>query len=307
MTTAPSPLPRAAPMVLAPQVQKRMSELTPTIAAAVVAACQAGAAEAADALGRSLDGTITLGEPQAATYAAATPPAGFDGPGLAVLLTIGGVGLAIIVPEATGLLPAWYGAPDATGESKLSTLGQKLGKLLVPESLAADKLEARRTLSVSKSLAAGGVAPDAALVTLEITNGDRSGQLSLVWPLAEPTAMFAAAPVDGAMSSRSATKQAKSLGIAQLPHYSRSLLKIRIPVSVQLASKKETVQEVVELVPGAIIKFEKGCDELLQMVIGGQMIAEGEAVKIGDKFGFRVTGMLLPREHFVSAGRAKAG
>ena len=66
------------------------------------------------------------------------------------------------------------------------------------------------------------------------------------------------------------------------------------------------MQEVVELVPGAIIKFDKGCDELLQMVIGGQTVAEGEAVKIGDKFGFRVTGMVMPREHFVSARRPRA-
>jgi flagellar motor switch protein FliN len=78
-------------------------------------------------------------------------------------------------------------------------------------------------------------------------------------------------------------------------------------VSVHLATKKETVQEIVELVPGSIVKFEKGCDQLLQMVIGGQSVAEGEAVKIGDKFGFRVTSMLRPREHFVLARRPKAG
>jgi hypothetical protein len=43
------------------------------------------------------------------------------------------------------------------------------------------------------------------------------------------------------------------------------------------------------------------------MVVGGQLVAEGEAVKIGDKFGFRITSMLPPREHFVKAKRPKAG
>jgi flagellar motor switch/type III secretory pathway protein FliN len=83
------------------------------------------------------------------------------------------------------------------------------------------------------------------------------------------------------------------------------LLKIPVPVSVNLAVKKETVQEVVELVPGSIIKFEKGCDELLHMVVGGQTIAEGEAVKIGDKFGFRVTAMVMPEEHFIPVQRPR--
>ena len=93
----------------------------------------------------------------------------------------------------------------------------------------------------------------------------------------------------------------------RLPHYSRSLLKIRVPVSVTLAAKKETILEIITMAPGSIIKFDKGCDELLHMVIGDQELAEGEAVKIGDKFGFRVTKMLMPEEHFVRLKRPRAG
>jgi flagellar motor switch protein FliN/FliY len=84
------------------------------------------------------------------------------------------------------------------------------------------------------------------------------------------------------------------------------LLKIRVPVCVQLAAKKELVQEVIALAPGSIIKFDKGCEELLQMIVGEHTIAEGEAVKIGEKFGFRVTSMLLPPEHFVPAKKRPA-
>ncbi len=75
-------------------------------------------------------------------------------------------------------------------------------------------------------------------------------------------------------------------------------MKISVPVRVQLAGKKELVQEVISLAPGSIIKFEKGCDQVLQMIVGENLIAEGEAVKIGDKFGFRVISMVMPREHF---------
>jgi flagellar motor switch/type III secretory pathway protein FliN len=228
------------------------------------------------------------------------------------------------------MLPPWYAKPDATGESKLATLAQELGMLLVPETLLADKFEARRVPSLQAALAAGGVAADAALVSLPLTSGATQGTLSLVWPLAESAKAYAveatspaatgsspsapqvtAAPVDvqktASKHPASPSRPAVAQSFEGLPDYSRSLLRITIPVSVHLAAKKETVQDVVEMVPGAIIKFDKGCDELLQMVIGGQLIAEGEAVKVGDKFGFRVSKMLMPREHFIPVRRPRAG
>ena len=84
------------------------------------------------------------------------------------------------------------------------------------------------------------------------------------------------------------------------------MLKIRVPVSVGLATKRESVHDVVELAPGTIIKFSKSCEEPLNLYVGDQKVAEGEAVKVGDKFGFRVTAMTLPEEHFlkVRPGRA---
>jgi flagellar motor switch protein FliN/FliY len=288
-----------------------MSELTPNLAADVIAACGAGGGEAGEALGRALDGAFALAAANAPeTYSAAAPPAGFDGPGLLILLTIGGAGFAMGLPESSGMLPAWYAAPDATGESKLATLAQELAMLLVPDTLAADKFEARRVSSLQAALAAAGTSADAALVTLPLTSGANQGTLSLVWPLAAPAQAFAAPASQSAAPSPAAASQPSRSSVQSLdalPHFSRSLLRISIPVSVHLAAKKETVQEVVEMVPGAIIKFEKGCDELLQMVIGGQLIAEGEAVKVGDKFGFRVSKMMLPREHFIPVRRPRAG
>jgi flagellar motor switch protein FliN/FliY len=118
-------------------------------------------------------------------------------------------------------------------------------------------------------------------------------------PQASPNSAAAEAPADNGAE--------KPLDFAQLPSLSRSMLKVRMPVAVHLATKRECVQEIVEIVPGSIIKFDKGCDELLHMVVGGQAVAEGEAVKVGDKFGFRVTAMLLPREHFVPVKRPRAG
>lgn len=297
-----------------------MSDLNPDIAADVVAACQAGTEEAVDALGRSLDGEFALTVGEAGTYS--SDVAGLDGPGLAIVLKFGDVGMAIMLPEASGVLPEWYASPDPTGESKLSTLAQELSMLLVPESLIADAFEAAHVESLQEALARGTVAEDAAWVPLTLQSGENSGQLSLVWPLAAPDAVLPAAeaepePAAPAPSNRDdspapVAEQGQPPAprihdFSQLPGYARSLLKIKVSVSVRLATRKESVQEVVELATGSIIQFDKGCEEQLHLLIGEQCIAEGEAVKVGDKFGFRVNSMLMPEEHFLKARRPQAG
>lgn len=98
----------------------------------------------------------------------------------------------------------------------------------------------------------------------------------------------------------------RPLDFSQLPAYSRSLLKIDVPVRVVLAARKEVLKEIVELAPGTIIKFDKACDELLHLHVGDQAVAEGEAVKVGDKFGFRVLAMLMPEEHFLKVRSKQA-
>ncbi|MDZ4659969.1 MAG: FliM/FliN family flagellar motor C-terminal domain-containing protein [Bythopirellula sp.] len=108
-------------------------------------------------------------------------------------------------------------------------------------------------------------------------------------------------------SDEAAAASRRPLSLAELPTYARSLLKITVPVRVVLAMKKESVQDVVEMAAGTIIKFEKSCEETLQLFVGDQEIAEGEAVKVGDKFGFRVTQMTLPEEHFLQVRPPRAG
>jgi flagellar motor switch protein FliN len=82
--------------------------------------------------------------------------------------------------------------------------------------------------------------------------------------------------------------------------YSQSLLKVKVPVIVTLAAKKQPVGKIIELVPGSIIQFEKPCDEMLELEVSGHPIAQGECVKVGDKFGLRITSVILPDESFHS-------
>ncbi len=85
----------------------------------------------------------------------------------------------------------------------------------------------------------------------------------------------------------------------EFPPFTRSLLRVRVPVVVTLAQKKQTLGRILEMGPGQIIQFEKSCDEILDMEAGNCLIASGEAVKIGDKFGLRITSIVPPEERFI--------
>lgn len=92
--------------------------------------------------------------------------------------------------------------------------------------------------------------------------------------------------------------------LAGLPPYTRSLLRISVPVVVTLASTTQPVSRVMDLAPGTILHFTKPCDEPLTLHVGRCEVAVGETVKIGDKFGLRVTSMVMPKEEFDSIAPA---
>ena len=85
-----------------------------------------------------------------------------------------------------------------------------------------------------------------------------------------------------------------------LPSYLRSRLRVSVPVVVTLASKRQAIGRILEIGPGSILQFDKLCDEMLDLSVGNHCVAQGEAVKIGEKFGLRITSLTLPEERFVA-------
>jgi flagellar motor switch protein FliN/FliY len=67
------------------------------------------------------------------------------------------------------------------------------------------------------------------------------------------------------------------------------ILKLEVPVIVKLAERKLNLSEVMRLGVGAIIEFIKSSDEPLQLLINNKPIGVGEAVKVGENFGLRIT------------------
>jgi flagellar motor switch/type III secretory pathway protein FliN len=285
-----------------------MTKLTPDLAAEVLATSQANAEQAAAALGRCFDGEFTFQPAQPATLDPAALPPDLDAPGLAVLLQFGEVGACLLLSEESGLLPDWYCGTGQEVQDKLDTLARELGGLLLPAGLTADRCEARRVESLAQSLRRTQPGDGAALLSVETSCGESLGEIRMIWPLTAPAALLSRAdstPAGEAVATGSPAegRRARPLDLSALPGYSRSLLKVRLPLSVHLAEKKERVQEIVEMAPGTIIMFDKSCEDLLQLYVGDQPVAEGEAVKVGDKFGFRVNSIILPKERFKTVRR----
>lgn len=313
-----------------------MADFDPSIAADVVAACQAGAAEISAGIGRTIDAPVEVTVGEAAKFDAAAMPAGFDGPGLLVVLSVGASAALFALPEAGDLLPVWYRDPDPSGTSKLTTLAQELGMLVLPEAFMPEDFKAAHVPSLAKAFEQCAVAAGAALVPLALNSGGKQATASLVWPAAQAGNAFTfadEAPKESAEPAitvgpapAAAKKPAAPAGhtpsappkpapapaakpaeprrartaarVENLPIYTRSLLHIEVPVTVTLAAKKQPVGKIVELAPGSIIQFDKSCEEMLDLEVGGQVVGQGEAVKVGDKFGIRLTSLIMPLERF---------
>jgi flagellar motor switch protein FliN len=100
--------------------------------------------------------------------------------------------------------------------------------------------------------------------------------------------------------SEPAAPPAVEFDLSQLPIHTRSLLRVRVPVTVVLATQRTAVREILELGPGSLIKFDKTYDQPLELTVGDLHIARGEAVKVGDKFGLRIGRLISTHERFAS-------
>ena len=73
------------------------------------------------------------------------------------------------------------------------------------------------------------------------------------------------------------------------------VLSMRFPVIVSLAQRELPMEDVLDLTVGSIIEFDRPADAELDLMVGNRRIGAGQAVKVGEYFGLRVS----------SAGRVK--
>lgn len=69
----------------------------------------------------------------------------------------------------------------------------------------------------------------------------------------------------------------------------QSILKLKVPMIVRIADHQLTLGAVMDLAPGVMIELPRLADEPLDLMVNNKKIGSGEAVKIGENFGLRVT------------------
>ncbi len=239
-------------------------------------------------------------------------------PGLASLFLqarlASGETIAAAIPALHGLLPDWV-YEEQPDHAKLDALAKSIFTPLMPDTFELESFQANFCHDLSRLASHFETAQSLILLKLTIPDDEpKSWSMPIVWPLAqmiapddlivdeeedEPTTddRQTAPPQEAAPASPAATaKKVESFG--DLPPYSRSILKISVPVRVTLAQTKLPVSQVQDLGPGSIIEFKKSCGDPLSLEVGDQHIAEGEAVRVGEKFGLWITSMSLPDERF---------
>lgn len=67
------------------------------------------------------------------------------------------------------------------------------------------------------------------------------------------------------------------------------LMGVPVKVSVEVGRAKMTLSELVKLSPGSVVELDRDAHQPVDILVGGKLVARGEVVTIGEKYGVRVT------------------
>jgi len=81
------------------------------------------------------------------------------------------------------------------------------------------------------------------------------------------------------------------------------ILRLRVPVIVQLATRRMPIGAVRELSAGAIVEFDKSVEDSLDLLVNNRLIGGGCCVKVGENFGLQITRICDPAERVRSLGK----
>jgi flagellar motor switch protein FliN len=79
-------------------------------------------------------------------------------------------------------------------------------------------------------------------------------------------------------------------------HDIERILEIPLEVSVELGRKRMRISELLALTVGSVLELGTAAGAPLAIYANNTLIARGEAVVVGEKYGIRVTDIVSPKE-----------
>jgi len=71
------------------------------------------------------------------------------------------------------------------------------------------------------------------------------------------------------------------------------VLDVPVEVTIELGRRNMRIAEVLRLGPGSVLELDKVSGEPLDIYVNNRLIARGEAVVIGERYGVRLTEVLV--------------
>lgn len=69
----------------------------------------------------------------------------------------------------------------------------------------------------------------------------------------------------------------------------KAILRLEVPIIVEIGSRAMSVDAVLALAPGSIIELPKAIEDELEIKVNNKPVGLGNAVKVGENFGIRVS------------------
>jgi flagellar motor switch protein FliN/FliY len=270
-----------------------MSDFSPEIAPQLKALFDSNALAITESLNQCFDEAWSLEFDDPSPVDLAEMGADAGSAGLIVYMTVGDQQLLVAIPT-TLPLPDWVRQPNMSQTSRLETLAMEWSMNCLPEELPCDQFGTVFVMSLATGVDQCGLPPGAMWIPVNAISDKGASRFYVILtaerlPVAhtpeESASDSTPYPVESSPTAPAATPQ-PNLGSsgARL----KRLLKLPVHVAVKLAEKRIPLGQFLALSPGAIVTFDKSCEDLLELYVNNSLYARGEAVKIGEKFGLKV-------------------
>lgn len=94
---------------------------------------------------------------------------------------------------------------------------------------------------------------------------------------------------------------------AEAPRSINFILDIPLELTVEVGRRNMTMGELIELLPGTVVELDRPAGGQLDILANGKIIAKGEAVVVGDRYGVRILEVIGDDPFSVSGGSMGGG